>query len=503
LYTFSAGIRASVIAVGSSVGYRHVMRKLHQQSSESGRQHTELPVAVRTLAGPIATGLLFGGLCVLAGVVTFWSLDLLPQPRHAAPRTAQNKEIVEPARVLSPVRVPAALPPKPVVAIGPNLDFPPPAAIPKPKKLPDVLPAGPELPRPPGPDAATQLRAKEIITLRAPPDSIIDIRFSPGKGDVPCFFVLHKSADGKTNTIQRMALNGRLSGQLTIPLAGAATQRIFETSDTAQRVLVEAAAGKFTVYDFETRTTLWEQHDVYEGIPDRVGPPVAAFFGKPNVIMVVDQKGTVDTWDLATQRRLRTGAPLGNSTGAVVACRSAVGTIVVIGRQVFFFPEVSADVPTIAKLPTGAVPIAVDADPLGKQIAVVYQLPNRQPKYCVDVVRFDLIEPIMRCQLADSFGVPNRIGWIGLDTLGITTSDRATVFIDTERGIPFGYAKGATTIPFVNELSLFQYTIPNSANLQTTNLVRVEVPFSNHRALVNDGKPKPIYLAPRADGLAR
>jgi hypothetical protein len=251
---------------------------------------------------------------------------------------------------------------------------------------------------------------------------------------------------------------------------------------------------------------VWDGVDVFADQKDRVGPPVAAFFVTPNLIAVVDRHGAVDTWDVDGKVRKGTGVVPAGGNGVVVATRAGHRTVVVNGRQVFAYHFNSDAESAVAELPAAnAEPIAVAADPLGKQIAVLYRVPNQAPKHSIVVLRLGEKAPVMQTPFPDTYGTPTGIGWVGIDTLGVTTDDRAAVLVDVERAVPFAYAKGEAATPIVNEFGLFTYTTADPADTAKSVLVGIEMPFAQHRELIVDSvsTKSPVYLAPRATGLAR
>lgn len=491
LYSSGSGTNGQTVAIVSLIRYRRVMADFIR---------TRRPTS-RSLAGPVVLGLLVGIFIVVTGAVAFRFQYLL--------RTSQA--------VASAATIPTET--RPIEAVKPKIDPPimkptePKAGTPiQPKKPQPIKPIGPALPPPPAPDAKVSISAKETVPIGCPADAIKDVRVSPGKGDVPSVFVLRKVSDGfqgvgATDVIERITRSGRSAGRVEFPADKVPVRRTFQVTDTAQRVLVEAPAGKLTVYDFEMKEKLWDGHDVYAGVMDRKGPPVAAFFQTPDAIATVDQRGTVDIWDVATKERTGQGVLPGNgtATGLVIATRAASTTVVVVGRQVFAYERVSTNSAAVSELPAGAEPIAVDADPLGKQLAIVYRMTNQAPRYSLVVMRIGEKGPQMRCVLPDTFGTPVDVGWIGLETIGVTTEDRAAVLVDAERAVPFGYVKEADAVPFVNEFGLYQYTAVDPEDAKKSVLACVEVPFNSYRQLVREAAEAklPTYFAPRADGLAR
>lgn len=114
---------------------------------------------------------------------------------------------------------------------------------------------------------------------------------------------------GAEDAVFRFDPARKIAGEFKVDADGIEGRRILDFSDSGERVAIEAPKGRLTVYDFPTKTKLFDGFDPQLGTEAIAG--LAFGDSKGDRVAVVLKNGTVDVWDVNERQRVgkRTAEP--------------------------------------------------------------------------------------------------------------------------------------------------------------------------------------------------
>ncbi len=379
---------------------------------------------------------------------------------------------------------------------------------------------GPPAALPAPPTGATTLvgKPKTKLALESPASEVRGVRFS--EGAAPTAAVLWKSfagfqGAGAKDTLDLYSTStSRRYDRIEFPADGFTGSRPFDVSKDGQRVAIEQPPGKLTVYDTESKEKVIDGVDLFDG--GRTGPPSAMRFLTPDKLLVFDRAGALCLWDVPQKKAVVTGEPFG-PIGAMdpMAVVSEIsgdrvfvgvpGGVVAVG--VGNGQKIGATMP----LPNPQwVPLGIAADPNARQVAVVFRAPNATPAHGLY-----LFPPgggrgvTVQVPLPDAGGTPVGVSFPSDQVITIHTDGHAGGFIyDLENRVLTAYVRSPSgqVVQFADSISgRYWLLAADPMDDKKSSFTAVELPFDGYFDLVNEAKGdrKPVFLVPRADGLAK
>ncbi len=261
---------------------------------------------------------------------------------------------------------------------------------------------------------------------------------------------------GAEDTFVWSDLERKTALKFTAPADRITGLRIFDISDSGDRIAIEAPQGRLTVYDFRTKTKVFDGLDLYAGLPEREGP-IAFGFGDPNgnLVAAVDQFGAVDVWDIKEKRRVVTGTPEPGKSPVAVGPRKRDGEYGLMAGKGWLksmkwetgtFSQ-KIKVPALTGVPTvmagqvqggNTIHTAVVQTPEGggdREVLIVDKLATENPGVTAAAV--------WRIPLPAAAGVPKTLRWIEADkilVLGFEAGD-SLLLLDFQEKTPLVYLK--------------------------------------------------------------
>ena len=261
---------------------------------------------------------------------------------------------------------------------------------------------------------------------------------------------------GAEDTFVRFDLERKTALEFTAPADRIAGLRIFDISDSGDRIAIEAPQGRLTVYDFRTKSKVFDGLDLYAGLPEREGP-IAFAFGDPDgtFVAAVDKFGAVDVWDIKEKQRTVTGTPEPEKSPVTVGPRkrdSEHGLLAGKGwlksvrwKTGQFTPKIK--VPTLTGVPSvvagqvqggNVIHTALVQTPEGggdREVLIVDKLATENPGATAAAV--------WRIPLPAAAGVPKSLRWIESDKIlavGFEAGD-SLLLLDFPEKTPLAYLK--------------------------------------------------------------
>lgn len=308
---------------------------------------------------------------------------------------------------------------------------------------------------------------------------------------------------------------GRQSAHFELPADGITGPRAFDLSPDGNRVAVELPAGKVTVFDVDSKEKLLDGVDPFAGSPaPRAGLAGVKFVGSPDVLAAVDKAGAVDLWDVKTKARTAGGRPAGAAGGAAPALSDVASQPLWLFTQ-GAVTEVSAQtgepgVSVTVSDPAGA-PLGVAIDSTGHKGAAVFRDAGTAHGFAVLDLRPGKYAVTDKLVLPEKAGVPAGVSLLGTGVVAaVQLADRSACLVfDAEHKVPAFYIKSATGAQVKHfgdaEGDRLWWVLPAAADGKKSLLVSVDANFDDYQTLVAEAetKKKPLWLVPRADGLAK
>ena len=124
---------------------------------------------------------------------------------------------------------------------------------------------------------------------------------------------------GAEDAVFRFDPARKIAGEFKVDADGIEGRRIIDFSDSGERVAIEAPKGRLTVYDFPTKSKIFDGFDAQLGTEAIAG----IAFGDPkgDRVAVVLKNGTVDVWDVNERQRVGKGTPDAGKVSVVVEPR--------------------------------------------------------------------------------------------------------------------------------------------------------------------------------------
>lgn len=432
------------------------------------------------------------------------------------PLTTETKPPTSPKPAPEPKETPKATDPGKTIAT-------PKAARPVTREKSAQAPApaaGPALALPSPPTGATTIvaRSKAKITLESPANAVRGVRFA--EGAAPTAAILWKSfpgfqGSGAKDTLDLYSTStSRRYERIEFPADGFSESRLFDVSKDGQRVAIEQPPGKLTIYDTESKEKVIDGVNLFDA--GMAGPVTAMRFLTTDKLLVFDRAGAMSLWDVPQKKAIVTGSQFGpnGAKDPLAAVSEVCGDRVFVGTQGGVIAVGVGNGQKIGApmtLPNPLwVPLAIAADPNAKQVAVVFRSPNSTPAHGLY-----LFPPgggkgvTLQLPLADAAGVPVGVSFPTDQIVSIHTDNHAGGFLyDLENRVLTAYIRGQGDV-------VTQFADPNSGRYwlltadpkddKKSSFTSVELPFDKYFDLVNaaKGDRKPVYLLPRADGLAK
>ncbi len=300
-----------------------------------------------------------------------------------------------------------------------------------------------------------------LTPLPFSPDSVRQIHGFDHPLHGPMLLAIYQSqagfnGRGAEDTFVRFDLERKTALEFTAPADRIAGLRIFDISDSGDRIAIEAPQGRLTVYDFRTKSKLFDGLDLYAGLPEREGP-IAFGFGDPegNFVAAVDKFGAVDVWDIKERQRTVTGTPDPEKSPVAVGPRQRVSEYGQLAGKGWlksvrwktgqFSPKIK--VPALTGVPTvvagqveggSVIHTALVQTPEGgadQEVLIVDKVATENPGATAAAV--------WRIPLPAAAGVPKSLRWIESDkilTLGFEAGDRL-LLLDFQEKTPLVYLK--------------------------------------------------------------
>ena len=376
-----------------------------------------------------------------------------------------------------------------------------------------------QLPDPPAGAGKLIAPARDKLTLDVPTAQIKAVAFG-GKNPraVAVFWNMFggfQGAGAKDAVDVYSVSTGRPSAHFELPADGISGPRGFDLSPDGNRVAVELPAGKLTVFDVDSKEKLLDGIDPFAGSPTpRAGMAGVKFVGSPDVVAVVDKAGAVDLWDVKSKARTASGRAAGASGGSPPALPDlaaqqlwlfAQGAVTEVSAQTAD-PGVSV---TVAD-PAGA-PLGVAIDATGRKGAAVFRDSGTAHGLAVLDLRPGKYTVTDKLALPEKAGVPSGVSLLGAGSVAaVQLADRSACLVfDAEHKVPAFYIKAASG-PAVKhfgdaDADRLWWALPDGADGKKSLLVSVDANFDDYQMLVAEAQSgkKPLYLTPRADGLAK
>ncbi len=336
---------------------------------------------------------------------------------------------------------PTKPPPKPPKPVGPVV-------------TPFALPAD-------RPGTGASVAVGTLTPLAFSPDSVRQIHGFDHPLHGPMLLAIYQSqagfnGRGAEDTLVRFDLDRKTALEFTAPADRIAGLRIFDISDSGDRIAIEAPQGRLTVYDFRTKSKVFDGLDLYAGLPEREGP-IAFAFGDPegNFVAAVDKFGAVDVWDIKERQRTVTGTPDPEKSPVAVGPRQRVSEYGQLAGKGWlksvrwktgqFSPKIK--VPALTGVPTvvagqveggSVIHTALVQTPEGgadREVLIVDKVATENPGVTAAAV--------WRIPLLAAAGVPKTLRWIESDkilALGFESGD-SLLLLDFQEKTPLVYLK--------------------------------------------------------------
>ena len=107
---------------------------------------------------------------------------------------------------------------------------------------------------------------------------------------------------GAEDAVFRFDPARKIAGEFKVDADGIEGRRILDFSDSGERVAIEAPKGRLTVYDFPTKSKLFDGFDAQIGAEAIAG--IAFGDVKGDRVAVVLKNGTVDVWEVNERQRV-------------------------------------------------------------------------------------------------------------------------------------------------------------------------------------------------------
>ena len=406
---------------------------------------------------------------------------------------------------------------KPAVTEPTKTTEPSPKGISKEPKPPLVVKSG--IPKAPAAVLNKVAKTEFKITCDYSPESIKAFCTSKEAGTLKIFLVRNTfggfNGFGAEDTIYRFeGGSGADAGSVKVKGEGCVWPRPFEASPDGKQILIEAPAGKLTLYDFEEKKFLLEGVDPHNGMAMREGPMKSCGWLTDGKFFVVDKNSSIDIWSAAEKKVLTVGLGLNNpkteDTAKIIA--TAVGSS---GKYVVSTLDnqsmvTSNGAPAIQKpiqyAANGAIPLGIAGDVTGEKVAYLYQSGIDQYELAVGDTK---TAPTKTIQLPADCGKALEVSWQAQDTIVVSIEGgQAALLIDTEEMIVVGYLKCPTAKGQVFAKGMFPliwWAIPDSMDPKKTVIASAKLDFDDYSKMRTDTKlSRNIpYLVPREDDLAK
>lgn len=319
---------------------------------------------------------------------------------------------------------------------------------------------------------------------------------------------------GSEDTVVRFDIARKSADEFIAPADRVTGARVFDVSDSGDRVAIEAPRGRLTVYDFAKKTKLFDGYDIYAGLPEREGP-VAIGFGDSTgkLVAVVDKFGAVDVWNLDERQRIVTGSPDPGKSPVAVGPRKRGGEIGLMAGKGWIknvtwkngqFSQ-KMNLPAKSGVPSAAAGQMEGGNPA--QTAIVHMPEGSSDREILIVDKSSTDRPgstaaaVWRIPLPATAGVPKTLRWVQGDrvlVLGFEEAD-GVMLMDIKEKTPAVYLKSGqekTHLAPTGDLALMpDPKVPGKATL-----VRATIPVDAFNDLVATAKldkvPGCVYFKP-------
>jgi len=324
---------------------------------------------------------------------------------------------------------------------------------------------------------------------------------------------------GAEDTLVRFDLERKTALEFTAPADRITGYRIFDISDSGDRIAIEAPQGRLTVYDYRTKSKVFDGLDLYAGLPEREGP-IAFGFGDPdgNLVAAVDKFGAVDVWDIKERQRVVTGSPEPGKSPVAVGPRKRDGEYGLMAGKGWLksmkwetgkFSQ-KIKVPALTGVPTvvagqvqggNTIHTAFVQTPDGgadREVLIVDKLATENPGVTAAAV--------WRIPLPAAAGIAKTLRWIEADkilALGFESGD-ALLLLDFQDKMPLVYLKAGQEKTKLSATGAHAL-MPNPKTPGKAAVLRTTIPVGSLAAMLDAAKvnkiPERVFAKP--EGLSR
>jgi hypothetical protein len=394
---------------------------------------------------------------------------------------------------------------------------------PKPTPTPKGGPKSPQapksnLPKAPAGEVALVSPAKMKFTVDFVPEKILALRVSGENNDAKVFIARNTfgglMGQGAKDTIDRFAADtGAKIGSCELNADGTKWPRPFEASPDGKHIIVEAPAGKLSLYSFEENKFLLEGIDPFAGKANRKGPLKGLNWKGNESFFVSDFNGSSDEWSVADKKMTKAGpnlADVESDTKVVVSPLDDKGVFLAALRDSQIFVIQNGVLNGPSGLPeASAVPIALAGSTLADRVkmAVVANIKDTT-QFMVYVLNFtdkDVMPVAIR--LPEGIGAVTGIAWQSFDSLVVTIEGGAgALLIDLDEQYAVGYVKspaGKTQMFGKAPFNTLWYAVADPAG--KTQITTVNLDFDGYKKLAEDAKAAkmPTFIVPSEKGLSK
>ena len=373
------------------------------------------------------------------------------------------------------------------------------------------------------PGNGTVVAPGTLTPLLFSPDSVRQIHGFDHPLHGPMLLAIYQSqagfnGRGAEDTIVRFDLDRKTALEFAAPADRIAGLRIFDISDSGDRIAIEAPQGRLTVYDFRTKSKVFDGLDLYAGLPEREGP-IAFAFGDPdgNFVAAVDKFGAVDVWDIKDKQRVVTGTPEPGKSPVAMGARKRRGEHglmagkgwlkSVLWKTGQFSPKIN--VPTLTGVPT----VVAGQEQEGSVIhTALVQTPEGgadREVLIVDKVATEndgaTAAAVWRIPLPAAAGVPKTLRWIESDkilALGFEAGD-SLLLLDFQEKTPLVYLKAGQEKTKLSATGVHAL-MPNPKVPGKAAVVRATIPVGPLAAMLDAAKvnkvPERLFAKPEGLG---